>query len=83
MQLVPLQLGIAALAVNPMDTNVVATAGADGSIALFDAAKGKRASLLTGHSKKCTDVAWVGGGDGSAVLLSASADKTVGGLYSC
>ena len=64
--------GIAALAVNPADANVVATAGADGSVALFDAAKGKRASLLTGHSKKCTDVAWVGG-----ALLSSSADGTV------
>lgn len=69
--------GIAALAVNPSDPNVVATAGADGSIALFDAGKGKRASLLTGHGKKCTDVAWVASGDGPSVLLSASADKTV------
>lgn len=72
--------GIAALAVNPSDPNVVATAGADGSIALYDAGKGKRASLLTGHGKKCTDLAWAasgGDGDGSAVLVSASADRTV------
>jgi WD40 repeat protein len=34
------------------DAKTVATAGADGSVALFDVSKGKRASLLTGHSKK-------------------------------
>mmetsp|Transcript_3397 Transcript_3397/g.7959 ORF Transcript_3397/g.7959 Transcript_3397/m.7959 type:complete len:507 (+) Transcript_3397:268-1788(+) len=68
--------GIAAIAVHPADTTMVATAGADGSIALFNAAKGMRASLLTGHGKKVTGIAWVGGADADA-LLSCSADKTV------
>mmetsp|Transcript_14412 Transcript_14412/g.35160 ORF Transcript_14412/g.35160 Transcript_14412/m.35160 type:complete len:503 (-) Transcript_14412:916-2424(-) len=69
--------GIGAVAVNPADTTMIATAGADGSIALFDAGKGKRVSQLTGHTKRCTDVAWVSGGDGPSVLISSSADKTV------
>ena len=66
--------GISAIAVNPVDANVVATAGADGTVALFDVAKGKRSgACLSGHGKKCTDVAWVE----ENILLSSSADGTV------
>ena len=50
----------------------VATGGADGSLALFDAAKGKRGALMTGHEKAVTDVAFAGD-----AVLTSSADKTV------
>jgi pre-mRNA-processing factor 19 len=64
--------GIHAIRVNPNDANEVATGGADGSVALFDAAKGKRATLMTGHKKAVTDIAFAG-----EVILTSSVDKTV------
>ena len=64
--------GIRAIRVNPSNADEVATGGADGSLALFDAAKGKRGALMTGHEKAVTDVAFAGD-----VVLTSSADKTV------
>ena len=64
--------GIRAIRVNPSNADEVATGGADGSLALFDAAKGKRGALMTGHKKAVTDVAFAGD-----AVLTSSADKTV------
>ena len=64
--------GIRAVCVNPLNADEVATGGADGSLALFDAAKGKRGALMTGHKKAVTDVAYAGD-----AILTSSADKTV------
>ena len=64
--------GIRAIHVNPSNANEVATGGADGSLALFDAAKGKRGALMTGHKKAVTDVAFAGD-----AVLTSSADKTI------
>ena len=64
--------GIRAIRVNPLNADEVATGGADGSLALFDAAKGKRGALMTGHKKAVTDVAYAGD-----AILTSSADKTV------
>ena len=64
--------GIRAIRVNPANADEVATGGADGSLALFDAAKGKRGALMTGHKKAVTDVAYAGD-----AILTSSADKTV------
>ena len=64
--------GIRAVRVNPLNADEVATGGADGSLALFDAAKGKRGALMTGHKKAVTDVAYAGD-----AILTSSADKTV------
>ena len=64
--------GIRAIRVNPSNADEVATGGADGSLALFDAAKGKRGALMTGHKKAVTDVAFAGD-----VVLTSSADKTI------
>lgn len=64
--------GIRAIRVNPSNADEVATGGADGSLALFDAAKGKRGALMTGHKKAVTDVAFAGD-----AVLTSSADKTI------
>ena len=64
--------GIRAVCVNPLNADEVATGGADGSLALFDAAKGKRGALMTGHKKAVTDVAYAGD-----AILTSSADKTI------
>ena len=64
--------GIRAIRVNPANADEVATGGADGSLALFDAAKGKRGALMTGHKKAVTDIAYAGD-----AILTSSADKTV------
>jgi len=64
--------GIRAIRVNPANADEVATGGADGSLALFDAAKGKRGALMTGHKKAVTDVAYAGD-----AILTSSADKTI------
>ena len=65
--------GIYSLVLNPFVPTTIATAGADGSIALFDAGKGKRRALLTGHLKRTNSVSWAG----SNTLLSGSNDKCV------
>ena len=44
----------------PLDGNVVATGGSDGSVALFDASKGKRVSQLAQHKKRVRGLAWAG-----------------------
>ena len=64
--------GIRAIRVNPSNADEVATGGADGSLALFDAAKGKRGALMTGLKKAVTDVAFAGD-----AVLTSSADKTI------
>ena len=78
--------GIYSLALNPGTPAIVATAGADGTLALFDASVGKRSTLLTGHGKRINSVAWAG----SNLLVSGSNDKLVkvwrqesSGTYKC
>lgn len=66
--------GILALAVSPDADNLVATAGADSTIALFDRTAGQTVATLKGHSKKVLDVSFVAS---RSVLVSGSADKTV------
>lgn len=78
--------GILAIDISPASQAVVATAGADATVQLFDI-KGERIlASLTGHSKKVHDVKFVGSQE---VLASASADRTTklwradGSTYSC
>lgn len=67
------QGGITALDVNPEVPAVVATAGNDCSVQVFDYVQGRVLASLQGHSKRLTSVAYIT----PEVLLSASADKTV------
>mmetsp|Transcript_11462 Transcript_11462/g.42450 ORF Transcript_11462/g.42450 Transcript_11462/m.42450 type:complete len:496 (-) Transcript_11462:358-1845(-) len=64
--------GILAIVVNPEDTNVLATAGADGSVAVFDVGKGKRSSQIAAHKKRAKALAWAGD-----ALLTGSADASI------
>ena len=66
--------GIAAVAVAPDADAVVATAGGDATVQLFDRAAGRALASLKGHSKKVLDVKFVGS---VGLVASASADKTV------
>ncbi len=67
------QPGITALALSPdASRSVVATAGADATVQLFDYAEQRIAATLEGHSKRVTGVQFVSPG----VLLTSSADKT-------
>ena len=64
--------GILAIVVNPEDTNVLVTAGADGSVAVFDVGKGKRSSQIAAHKKRAKALAWAGD-----ALLTGSADASI------
>ena len=64
--------GILCIERNPVDSNTLATGGADGSISLFDIQKGKRAKQIAAHKKRCKTLAWAGD-----FLLSGSADTTM------
>jgi len=66
--------GIHSLAVSPTNDAVVASAGGDTTVQLFDCAAQQTLASLTGHSKKVLDVAFVGS---QKVIASSSADKTV------
>jgi pre-mRNA-processing factor 19 len=66
--------GIAAVAVAPDADAVVATAGGDATVQLFDRAAGRALATLKGHTKKVLDVKFVGS---VGLVASASADKTV------
>lgn len=66
--------GILALDLSPAGEGVVATAGGDASVQVYDRAAERILASLTGHSKKVHDVKFVGSQE---VLASASADKTV------
>ena len=62
--------GILCVTLNPLDSNALATAGADGSVAVFDVAKGKRARQIAAHKKRVKSAAWCG----ANVLLTGAAD---------
>lgn len=62
--------GILCVTANPLDSNVVATAGADGSVAVFDVAKGKRSKQIAVSKKRVKSAAWCG----VNVLLTGAAD---------
>mmetsp|Transcript_14373 Transcript_14373/g.40594 ORF Transcript_14373/g.40594 Transcript_14373/m.40594 type:complete len:321 (+) Transcript_14373:238-1200(+) len=66
--------GINHIAICPGDSGVLATAGNDGIVQVFDCSKGQIIGEAAGHAKRVTSVAFVGGPD---ALLSASADSTV------
>lgn len=68
--------GILAVAVldSVESSGIVATAGADSTIQIFDRTEARTLASLKGHSKKVLDVTFVGG---RATVASASADKTV------
>lgn len=68
--------GILALAVSPVSDSVIATAGVDGSIQIFDRLATKTLTSLKAHSKKVTDVSFVKK-QSDQLMVSASADKTV------
>lgn len=78
--------GILALDLSPASEAVVATAGADGTVQIFDRAADRLLASLEGHSKKVYDVKFVGSQD---VLASTSADRTTklwraeGDTYAC
>ncbi|KAL3812425.1 hypothetical protein ACJIZ3_013693 [Penstemon smallii] len=54
--------------------DIIATAGADSNVVVFDRPSGQVLSTLSGHSKKVTSVKFVAEGE---IVVSGSADKTV------
>mmetsp|Transcript_2602 Transcript_2602/g.4424 ORF Transcript_2602/g.4424 Transcript_2602/m.4424 type:complete len:504 (+) Transcript_2602:171-1682(+) len=66
------QGGIEAVDIHPENSAVVATAGADSTIQLYDYKATRLVASMEGHAKRVTGVQFVTGG----VLLSSSADKT-------
>lgn len=66
------QGGILSIDVNPENASVIATAGSDGTVQLFDYAAQRNYASMEGHGKRVTSVQFVSG----SVVLSASADKT-------
>mmetsp|Transcript_12785 Transcript_12785/g.32935 ORF Transcript_12785/g.32935 Transcript_12785/m.32935 type:complete len:502 (+) Transcript_12785:196-1701(+) len=68
--------GINSIAICPFipESKLLATAGNDNTVQVFDLAKGVVAGKLSGHTKKVTCVSFVGGPD---ALISGSADQTV------
>lgn len=66
--------GILSLDVSPEGDGVLATAGGDGAVTVYDRAAGRVLASLTGHSKKVLDVKFIGS---QGLLASGSADKTV------
>ncbi|KAL4431421.1 hypothetical protein ABPG75_006677 [Micractinium tetrahymenae] len=65
--------GILAIDLSPASEAVVATAGADASVQLFDRSSDRVLASLEGHGKKVNDVKFVGSQE---VLASASSDRT-------
>jgi len=66
--------GIFALSVSPDNDAIVASAGGDSTVQIFDHHAAQNVASLTGHSKKVMDVAFVGS---QSLVASASADRTV------
>eukprot|EP00191_Tetraselmis_sp_GSL018_P012099 CAMPEP_0177611664 /NCGR_PEP_ID=MMETSP0419_2-20121207/20654_1 /TAXON_ID=582737 /ORGANISM="Tetraselmis sp., Strain GSL018" /LENGTH=500 /DNA_ID=CAMNT_0019107493 /DNA_START=165 /DNA_END=1667 /DNA_ORIENTATION=- len=68
--------GINHIAICPFvaGSKLLATAGNDGTVQVFDGDKGQVVGELAGHSKRVNNVAFVGGPD---ALITASADSTV------
>ena len=64
--------GINAVTFKPDNDNIIATAGNDSTVAIFDKSTSQRVQQLSGHSKKVHDVKFVGDD-----ILSAGADKIV------
>lgn len=56
-----------------LQSNLVATCGADTTVQLFDVAQQRQVTSLTGHSKKVTAAVW----GNNSCLVTASNDKTV------
>lgn len=65
--------GILAIDTSPENDTVVATAGVDGQVHVFDRQAGRILAELQGHSKKVNDVKFMGQ---QGRLVTAGADKT-------
>lgn len=68
--------GILALAVSPLSDSIIASAGVDGSIQVFDRVATRTLTSLKAHTKKVMDVSFIGK-KSYQLLVSASADKTI------
>lgn len=66
--------GITSLDVAPDAPSLVASAGGDSTVQLYDVVSARSVAALVGHTKRVNDVAFAGS---SRVVLSASADSTV------
>ena len=66
--------GITCLALHAARPDLALTGGADKTVVLFDATRGEQIATLSGHSKKVTSVAFLGGEEAFA---SSSADGSV------
>eukprot|EP00050_Salpingoeca_kvevrii_P006877 m.292335 g.292335 ORF g.292335 m.292335 type:complete len:498 (+) comp12612_c0_seq1:33-1526(+) len=66
--------GIVAMAVNPTDDSIIATAGRDKKICIFDRQAGKVSATCKGHTKPPTDLEFHPTGN---FLASSSTDSTV------
>lgn len=64
--------GINSIDVSPQQSSVVATAGSDTTVQVYDYVQGRVLAGLEGHSKRVNGVVFLS----SDVLVSASADKT-------
>lgn len=64
--------GINAVAIKKDDDNIIASAGSDHTVSIFDKTSSQRVQRLSGHSKKVLDVKFCGDN-----LLSCSADHLI------
>ena len=69
----PPQGGVLCVAPNPSSTNLIATAGADATVQIFDKSSSRILASVEEHTKKVNSVAW----PTSELVASASADCSV------
>lgn len=78
--------GITAIDLSPSNDDIVASAGRDHTVQIYDRAQQRKLSELTGHTKRVTDAKFLGHQD---LMVSTSADKTTrlwavdGDSYKC
>lgn len=65
--------GIMAIDLSPSSEDIVASAGRDHTVQIYDRAQGRKVGELTGHSKRVTDAKFLGHQD---LMVTTSADKT-------